>query len=176
MNKILRNTALVAGFFAMAIGCAVLVRSTSAVAPGASANGQGSLGDRKFAFSVRMVDPGDCCVAQGNATIHNPAFTGDNLHSPYMLQIDVRCMHKIGNLAFFGGLTRRTNEADLVDAVYFSVQDNGEPGKGVDKVSRAAFFDDNPNTQGDPMLCQFIQPGDPNFPLETITAGNVQVK
>ena len=59
-------------------------------------------------------------------------------------------MKVVGTIAFFGGTVKRTNDPSLVDAVYFSVQDNGEPGEGVDKISRVAFFDDDPNTTGDP--------------------------
>jgi hypothetical protein len=174
MNIKLRNVAVAAVSLSLVITCAVIVVTTSAFAPGPSANGQGSLGDRKFSFSGRMSGGGDCCAATGNATIHNPAFTGDNGHSPYMLQVDIKCMHKFGNTVYFGGETRRTNDSSLVDAVFFAVQDNGEPGKGNDKVSRAFFWDDIPSTHGDPMAC-----GDnivTDFPLETITAGNVQVK
>ncbi|MFL6374728.1 MAG: hypothetical protein ACJ73D_08695 [Pyrinomonadaceae bacterium] len=174
MNKTVRKIALVTSVAAILCLCSIVGIKTSAFAPAPSANGQGSLGDRKFAFSARLLDAGTCCAAQGNAVLHNPAFTGDNGHSPYMLQIDIKCMNKFGNTVYFGGTTRRTNESDLVDAVFFAVQDNGEPGKGVDKVSRAFFFDDNPATHGDPMICQFNQVTD--FPLETITAGNVQVK
>ena len=61
-----------------------------------------------------------------------------------------------------------------MDAVYFSVQDNGEPGAGVDRLSRAFFFDDDPNTTGDPQLCQNNQPGD--FPMEFIESGNIGLR
>jgi len=152
---------------------------SSAAPKTASANGQGTLfvlnddGDtvrRQFAFSARQNPDG---TASGNAVLHNPAFTNAN-GQKYQLQIDIRCMKVIGNVAFFGGLTRRTNDPSLVDAVYFSVQDNGEPGKNSDQISRAFFFDDDPNTQGDPMLCQGNQLGD--FIMEPIEAGNVQLK
>ncbi|HEX8070375.1 MAG TPA: hypothetical protein VF546_10515 [Pyrinomonadaceae bacterium] len=144
-----------------------------------SANGQGTLlvqnddGDtvrRQFSLSARRYADG---TVKGNAVLHNPAFTGVN-GQRYQLQVDIRCMNVIGNVAFFGGLTRRTNDPNLVDAVYFSVQDNGEPGRGRDLISRAFFFDDDPNTQGDPQLCLFNQVGD--FPMEPIDAGNIQVK
>jgi len=152
----------------------MVVIRTSAFAPSPSANGQGSLDDRKFSFSGKLLDSGTCCAAQGNATLHNPEFTGANGHSPYQLQIDIKCMNKYGNTVVFGGLTRRTNDPNLVDAVFFTVQDNGEPGKGNDKISRAFFWDDDPTTTGDPMACALT--GAADFPLETITAGNVQVK
>ena len=174
MNKKYRNAILATLSGALLCAGAMMAITTAAVAPGPSANGQGSLGDRKFSFSAQMTGTGDCCAATGNATLHNPAFTGENGKSPYMLQIDIKCMHKFGNTVYFGGNTRRTNDPSLVDAVFFAVQDNGEPGKGNDKISRAFFWDDNPNTTGDPMACANNTVTD--FPLETITAGNVQVK
>jgi hypothetical protein len=83
-------------------------------------------------------------------------------------------MKVVGNIAIFGGTVKRTNDPSLVDAVFFSVQDNAEPGKGVDKISRVFFWDDDPNTTGDPQACQLVTPTD--FPLETIEAGNIQVR
>jgi hypothetical protein len=151
----------------------------SAAQSGAMASGEGTLlvedenGDlvrRQFAFSARQLSDG---TAKGNAVLHNPAFENANGQT-YQLQIDVQCMKVIGNVAFFGGLTRRTNDPTLVDAVYFSVQDNGEPGKDNDQISLAFFFDDDPTTQGDPALCQGNQLGD--FPMETIASGNIQLK
>lgn len=144
---------------------------SSAAPPSAQASGQGALDEnRHFSLSARGNADG---TASGNAVLHNPAFTVNN-NQRYALQIDIRCMKVIGNVAFFGGLTRRTNDPSLVDAVFFSVQDNGEPGKNSDKISRVFFWDDDPNTTGDPMACQFNQIGD--FPLETINSGNIQLK
>ena len=73
-----------------------------------------------------------------------------------------------------GGSTRRTNDPSLVDAVFFSVQDNGEPGAGKDKVSRAYFWDNDPATQGPPSACLNSTLAD--VPLETIVSGNLNVK
>ena len=176
-----RNTAIV---FVL---CSALVLtfcfgfSTQAGAPGPSANGSGTLEDgtapnghsfrRHFAFSARTSGDG---TVSGNAVLVNPAFNGENGNQPYMLQIDISCMKVIGNIAFFGGLTRRTNDPSLVDAVYFSIEDNGNPGAGNDRISRAFFFDDDPNTTGDPALCQGNQVGD--FPMEEIVAGNIQLR
>jgi hypothetical protein len=164
---------------AVVAGLVITFRSEAA-APGASANGSGSLpsindnGDtvkRQFSFNAQQKKDG---TVQGHAVLHNPAFTGENGHSPYMLQIDIQCMKVIGNTAFFGGTTRRTNDPSLIDAVYFSAQDNGEPGAGVDLLSRAFFFDDDPGTNGDPQLCQGNQLGD--FPMEPIQTGNIQIR
>jgi hypothetical protein len=144
-----------------------------------SANGQGTLlvlnenGDavrRQFSFSAHRLPDG---TVKGHAVLHNPAFTVEN-GQKYQLQISITCLKVVGNIAIFGGTTRRTNDPNLVDAVYFTVQDNGEPGRERDKISRVFFFDDDPTTQGDPQLCQLTGPAD--FPLETIESGNVQVR
>ena len=136
------------------------------------ANGHGQLDSaRQFSFSAQRRADG---TVSGNATLVTPEFTGANGHSPYQLQIDISCMHVVGNIAIFGGTTKRTNDPSLVDAVFFSVQDNGEPGNGRDKISRVFFWDDDPTTTGDPQACLLTGPTD--FPLETITAGNIQVK
>jgi hypothetical protein len=140
-------------------------------AAGDSASGQGTLddGNRKFAFSATTHADG---TVTGNAVLHNSAFQVDG--KSYQLQIDITCMKALGNgIATFGGTTKRTNDPNLVDAVFFTVQDNGEPGKN-DKISRAFFWDDDPTTTGDPQACQFVGPAD--FPLETIEKGNIQVK
>jgi ribosomal protein L28 len=145
-----------------------------------SANGQGTLlvlnsstneyVRRQFSFSAQRRPDG---TVKGTAVLHNPAFTVEN-GQKYQLQISITCMKVVGNTAIFGGTTRRTNDPNLVDAVFFSVQDNGEPGMDRDKISRVFFWDEDPNTQGDPQSCQFVQPTD--FPLETIESGNVQVR
>lgn len=105
----------------------------------------------------------------------NPAFTGTATSpAPYRLHVDISCMYVVGNVAVFGGTTKSTNDPNLVDAVFFTVQDNGEPGKGRDKISRVFFWDDNPATTGDPQACLLTGPLD--FPLETIDGGNIQVR
>ena len=147
---------------------------SSAAASVVSADGHGALNnadsaDRQFSFSARKLADG---TVTGNAVLVNPAFTGDN-GAPYQLQIDISCMHVVGNIAVFGGTTRRTNDANLVDAVFFSVQDNGEPGD-EDRISRAFFWDDDPNTTGDPQACLATLATD--FPLEEIESGNIQVR
>ena len=148
---------------------------SSAAASVASANGHGALNnvgsaDRQFSFSARKLADG---TVTGNAVLVNPAFTGDN-GAPYQLQIDISCMYVVGNIAVFGGTTRRTNDANLVDAVFFSVQDNGEPGAGADRISRAFFWDGDPTTTGDPQACLLTAVD--AFPLEEIKSGNIQVR
>ncbi len=164
----------------LAIFSLTAVHSTSAQNSRDSANGQGSLPainqqgktvKRTFSLSVHRESNG---TVKGQATLHNPSFTGDNSNQKYQLQVDVSCMKVIGNTVFFGGVTKRTNDSNLTDTAYFSVQDNGEPGKGADMISRVFFFDDDPNTNGDPQLCQNNNIGD--FPMEVIESGNIQVR
>jgi hypothetical protein len=165
--------------FAAVFGLKTIVNTTALAEILAHANGQGALpaplenGDtrkRIFSLSARYNDDG---TVSGIANLHNPSFTGNN-DQKYQLQIDISCMKVIGNTAFFGGLTRKTNDPNLVDAVYFSVQDNGEPGKDNDMISRAFFYDDDPTTTGDPQLCQNNNIGD--FPMETIISGNINLR
>lgn len=153
--------------------------SIAVAAAGIGASGHGTLlvtnqdgkqVRRQFSFSARQGADGR---VNGNAILHNPAFTTDNGQN-YMLHIDISCMNVQGSTVFFGGTTQRTNDPNLVDAVYFSVQDNGEPGANSDMISQATFFDDNPSTTGDPALCMNNRPGD--FPMMTIDAGNIQVR
>ena len=158
-----------------ALGCAALFAAGSVgaqAAPLASANGQGTLdnGARHFSFSAKQLADG---TVTGQAELTNKAFTGANGTSPYKLHIDISCMKSFGNTVYFGGTTKSTNDPSLVDAVFFAVQDNGEPGK-ADKISRAFFWDDDPETTGDPQACQLNAVDD--FPLETIEKGNIQVR
>ncbi|MEK6281186.1 MAG: hypothetical protein AABN95_12605 [Acidobacteriota bacterium] len=165
------------------IGIPVLVAvfgvlGMAATASAQSANGHGTLlvvnekGSvrRQFSFSAKRQADGS---VKGQAILHNPAFEGANGNT-YQLKIGISCMKVNGNVAIFGGTTRRTNDPNLVDTVYFSVQDNGEPGRERDKISSVLFFDDDPNTTGDPQLCQGNVPGD--FLMNTIESGNIQVK
>jgi hypothetical protein len=153
--------------------------TTFAQSPREGASGHGTLlvtdtsGDtarRQFSFSANRRPDG---TVNGQASLRNPAYTGAN-GQVYQLKVDISCMKVYGNIAVFGGTTRRTNDPNLVDAVYFSVQDNGEPGKDRDQISSVYFFDDDPTTVGDPQLCQVTGPND--FLLMPIESGNVQVR
>jgi len=137
-----------------------------------SVNDNNQVVKRQFSFSAQRRADG---TVTGHATLVNPAFKGGtNGNSPYQLEIDISCMNVIGNVAIFGGTTKRTNDPNLVDAVFFSVQDNGEPGKN-DRISRAFFWDDDPNTHdGNPQACMFNDAN--SYPLEQILSGNIQVK
>jgi hypothetical protein len=163
------------------MGVSLFYPTANAAPPTPAANGHGTLFDgtapnghpyrRQFSFSARTRSDG---TVTGHAVLHNPAFEGANGNQPYMLQVDISCMKVIGNIAFFGGTTRRTTDPNLVDAVFFSIQDNGNPGAGNDRLSRAFFWDDDPTTTGPPEACQNNLVGD--FPMETIEAGNIHLK
>ena len=178
-SKTTKYSVLASLLAVLTVGLIAIAPNSQAQGGKESANGHGTLlvlnedGDavrRQFSFSARRNPDG---TAKGNAVLHNPAFTNEK-GQKYQLQIDISCMKIYGNIAVFGGTTRRTNDPSLVDAVFFSVQDNGEPGRDRDKISRAFFWDDDPNTTGDPQACQATGPTD--FPLETIESGNVQVR
>lgn len=170
---------VVLGLFIVA--AAFLAAPTHTAAPLASVNGQGSLAvalgpngqlvRRQFSMSIRQNADGS---VEGNAVLHNPEADGAHGNQPYMLQVDVSCMNVIGNIAFFGGTTRRTTDPNLVDAVYWSIEDNGTPGADNDELSLAHFFDDDPNTTGDPQLCLNNAVGD--FPMFPILSGNITLK
>jgi hypothetical protein len=159
-------------------GATALVVASGLAGPSASGHGtlivpNGSAGNnvrRQFTFSAREMSDG---TVTGNAILHNPAFTGDGTQQ-YMLHIDISCMNVYGNIVFFGGTTRRTNDPNLVDAVFFSVEDNGNPGAGNDKISSVFFWDEDPTTTGDPGACENNQVGD--FPMTEIESGNISVR
>ena len=158
---------------------ALAIAGYAAFAPTLSASGHGTFivensGNgsvrRQFSFSARRDPDG---TVRGNAVLTNPAFDGDHGQN-YQLQVDIQCMNTDGNIVFFGGTTRRTNDPNLVDAVYWSVQDNGNPGAGNDLMSDVFFFDNDPATTGDPQLCLNNRMGD--FPMQPIEAGNITVR
>lgn len=178
MEKSIGKKLFLAFLFFAAFGLTAIVNTTVSADGRISANGEGTLpaplanGDtRKRIFNLSARSNSDGTVS-GTANLHNPSFTGNN-DQRYSLQIDISCMKVIGNTAFFGGTTRRTNDPNLVDAVFFSIEDNGNPGKN-DRISRAYFFDDDPTTTGDPQICQNYEIGD--LPLETIINGNIHLR
>jgi hypothetical protein len=177
----LKKSLVLATILAVLIAIGNIAVSSEAAALLASASGHGTLYSgvssngrtfrRQFSFSARENSDG---TVTGNAVLVNPAFDGAHGNQPYLLQIDISCMNVIGNVAFFGGTTRRTTDPNLVDAVYFSIQDNGEPGANNDLLSSAFFFDDDPTTMGDPQLCEGNQLDD--FPMEPIESGNINLR
>jgi hypothetical protein len=146
-----------------------------------SASGQGTLlvmgsdgktVKRQFNFNAQRQADG---TVKGHAVLHNPAFEIDG--KKFSAKINISCLKVVGNTAVLGGTIRRTNDPGFDDAVYFTVQDNGEPGKNKDKISRVFLFDADPNTTGNPQLCLGTPiEGQGALPLETIDSGNVQVR
>lgn len=160
----------------VAAGTLGLTSQSSASSSIESAGGHGTLSatdangktvKRQFTFSARKSSDG---TVTGRVTLRNPAFNGDDGKS-FFLKGDISCLQVVGNTAFLGGTPDRTNDANLNDAFFFTVMDNGEPGKGRDTISRLFFFDDDPATMGDPLTCAAQDP----FPLELIESGNIQV-
>jgi hypothetical protein len=180
MHKFLSKVALAFVLLAAIAAAAMLAFASGSYAQiaGESASGHGTLTrpgadgpvKRQFSFSAHVHADGS---VTGQAVLINPQFEGENGNA-YQLHVDISCMKVVGNIAVFGGTTKRTNDPNLVDAVFFSVQDNGEPGKDRDKISSVFFWDDDPATQGDPQACLLTGPLD--FPLETIESGNIQVR
>jgi hypothetical protein len=156
-----------AGIAMLALGCSGQALAADAVA---TASGQGQLYDgRTFAFTAEIFADG---TADGMAVIKNSSFSGDSGKGPYKAKIEIRCARRDGNIITFGGMANKTNDSNLQDAAFFSVEDRGEPGKGVDQLSGLAFWDGDPTTTGDPMACL----ASPPFPMQTIESGNIQVK
>src|SRR4051812_34046335 len=151
------------------IGLAMITAPANAARRGdVRIQGQGTIEDgRTFSVSAVLYQDG---TARGQATLINRNFTGENGHAPYSLHIDITCAKQLtdGSVAI-GGFTRRTNDPSLVDAVFFTVQDNGKD----DLLSRAYFYDGDPNTTGDPASCQLITPD--YLPMEEVIRGNINV-
>ena len=131
--------------------------------------GQGTIEDGRV-FNVSAVLRADG-TARGQATLINRNFSGDTGRGPYTLHIDITCAKQLDDgTVTIGGYTRRTNDSSLVDAVFFTVEDNGRD----DLLSRAYFWDGDPNTTGDPAACQLVNNGD--FPMEQVIRGNINVR
>ena len=136
----------------------------------ATASGQGKLYDgRTFAFTAEIFADG---TADGMGVIVNNTYSGDSGKGPYKAKLEIKCARRDGNVVTFGAMANRTNDSNLQDAAFFSVEDRGEPGKGVDQLSGLYFWDGDPTTTGNPMACLNSTP----FPTETIESGNIQVK
>jgi hypothetical protein len=151
------------------LGLAMLTAPANAARRGdVRVQGQGTIEDgRTFSVSAVLYQDG---TARGQATLINRNFTGDTGRGPYTLHIDISCVKQLADgSVVIGGFTRRTNDSSLIDAVFFQVQDNGRD----DLLSRAFFWDGDPNTTGDPATCQLVNSGD--FPMEEVIRGNINV-
>jgi hypothetical protein len=126
---------------------------------------------RHFSFNARRNPDG---TVTGGGILQNPAFTGVD-GKTYTASFDISCLRIEGNVAVMGGTIKRTNEPNLVDTVFFAVQDVGEPGKNRDYISLLVFNDEDPTTNtGDPQSCQDLLIED--FGMLLIDAGNIQVR
>jgi hypothetical protein len=179
--KIFKNNLAQTSAAAFLLACAGLIFGAAASAQSGreATNGHGTIivqdeqgknVKRQFSFEAHRNNDG---TVKGHAILHNASFNGANGKS-YQASFDISCMKVYGNVAVLGGFIRRTNDPSLVDAAYFTVQDNGEPGKNNDRISGVYFFDDNPNTTGSPALCESTSPT--AFPLDPIDSGNIQVR
>ena len=141
-----------------------------------SASGQGILVNEDksrsdFTFSAKRNPNGK---VTGSATIRNPSYKAGNGQTE-KIKIDITCLRIVGNFALLGGTTKRKNSQARAEAIYFAVGDNGTGQTGgADTIFRGFYFDDDPATDGDPLLCQSISPS--VVVLEPIVAGNIQVK
>lgn len=167
MARTTRSVAALAGAV-LALG----MLSPAQAAKPQSASGAASLDGNARHMSFNAKQHADGTVT-GQAQLVNRNFTGADGTSPYRAHFEISCMKVVGNIAILGGFVTSTNDPNLVDAAFFTVQDNGEPGRN-DKISRVFFWDDDPTTTGDPQACLVTGPND--FPLETIENGNIQVK
>jgi hypothetical protein len=145
----------------------------------ASASGHGTLTingvKRQFSFSAVMHSDG---TVTGNATIHNPNFD-------FRAHLDISCLlvtdvvdgngNLIGKRASIGGVVRQSNDPTLGENCrgFFTVYDNGEPGKNKDTIS-LIFFSCSPGDPTPASACQLIGPND--FDQMPIDDGNIQVK
>ena len=173
-------------FILTAVACLLLTAigtiygiKTSAQTSRQSANGSGGVliptatGEqvrRQFAFSVRTDANGN---VKGHAVVHNALFRTEE-GKKFQGNFDITCLNVVGNTATFGGTVKRTNDPGLEGAtVFFVVQDNGEPGKGTDKISFALFSGVN-----DPSQCAQVTLADveANGGFLTIDSGNIQVR
>jgi len=96
----------------------------------------GEVFNRTFSFSAVQYADG---TARGNAQIASRKFQLDNRELVIHMSID--CLHVLpdGKTAQLSGVVTRTSypdpEVPIGEVHRFSVQDNGEPGAGVDKFS-----------------------------------------
>ena len=174
----------------IALAALVLVALLAPAAPGAqnsvihSATGSGHQDDvdtatgdvynRTFSFSAVQYADG---TATGNAQIASRKFQQDGRELVIHMRID--CLHVLpdGKTAQLSGVITRTSypfpDAPVGEVHRFTVQDNGEPGAGVDKFSGVP-----PNPQE--RQCDDADFGQPEpgrvAPTRTVNRGNIQVR
>ena len=175
---------------AAALAALVLVAVVVPTAPGAenpvihSATGSGHQDDvdvatgevfnRTFSFSAVQYADG---TASGNAQIASRKFQLDNRDLVIHMRIDCLNVLPDGKTAQLSGVITRTSypfaEAPVGEVHRFTVQDNGEPGAGLDKFSGVP---PNPLARD----CDDADFGQPEpvrvAPMRTVNRGNIQVR
>jgi hypothetical protein len=134
----------------------------------------GEVFNRTFSFSAVQYADG---TAEGNAQIASRKFQFDNRELVIHMRID--CLHVLpdGKTAQLSGVVTRTSypfaDAPVGEVHRFSVQDNGEPGVGVDKFSGVP---PNPLARD----CDDADFGAPEpgrvAPTRTVNRGDIQVR
>ena len=134
----------------------------------------GEVFNRTFSFSAVQYADGR---TNGTAQIASRKFQLDNVDLVIHMRID--CLHVLpdGKTAQLSGVVTRTSypfpDAPVGEVHRFSVQDNGEPGAGVDKFSGVP---PNPLARD----CDDADFGEPAparvAPTRTVDRGNVQVR
>lgn len=134
----------------------------------------GEVYNRTFSFSaVRRADG----TASGNAQIASRKFQLDGRELVIHMRIDCLLVLPDGKTARLSGVITRTSfpfaEAPVGEVARFTVQDNGEPGVGLDKFSGVP-----PNPQH--RDCEDPDFGEPQparvAPTRTVNRGNIQVR
>ncbi len=134
----------------------------------------GEVFNRTFSFSAVQYADG---TAEGNAQIASRKFQLDNVELVIHMRIDCLSVLADGKTARLSGVVTRTSfpfpDAPVGEVHRFSVQDNGEPGAGLDKFSGVP---PNPLAR-DCDDVDFSQP-EPNrvAPTRTVNRGNIQVR
>jgi hypothetical protein len=134
----------------------------------------GEVFNRTFSFSaVRYADG----TARGNAQIASRKFQLDGVELVIHMRIDCLRVLPDGKTARLSGVITRTSfpfpDAPVGEIHRFTVQDNGEPGAGVDKFSGvppnplARECDDADFDQPEPARVA---------PTRTVNRGNIQVR
>ena len=134
----------------------------------------GEVFNRTFSFSAVQYADG---TAQGNAQIASRKFQQDGKELVIHMSIDCLAVLADGKTARLSGVITRTSfpfaEAPVGEVHRFTVQDNGEPGAGLDKFSGVP---PNPLARE----CDDADFGQPEparvAPTRTVNRGNIQVR
>jgi hypothetical protein len=134
----------------------------------------GEVFNRTFSFSAVQYADG---TAEGNAQIASRKFQLDGTELVIHMRIDCLSVLADGKTAQLSGVVTRSSfpfpDAQVGEIYRFSVQDNGEPGDGLDKFSGVP-----PN----PLVrecddADFAQPEPARVaPTRTVNRGNIQVR